>query len=153
MGRKTCYTPELGEKIAELIREGSSLRAVCRREDMPALSTVSLWIADPDHPFSEQHSRARTVQAYMMVDRMLDAADGVLRGELEPDAVRVACSQYHKIAKSYNPDKFGDRTRIDQNVKGGIVAKLEVVPPAKNADEWLASEDEALREIGVTDES
>jgi hypothetical protein len=55
--------------------EKPSLRRVCLPDDMPAESTVRLWVSDPKHPFSAQYARAREIGYLRMADELLDIAD------------------------------------------------------------------------------
>src|SRR6185437_5346150 len=75
MGRPSTYKPEIGTKICEAIISGLSVREICKEEGMPVCSTVFYWLAQPNHPFSEQYTRARAIQAEMMADEILDIAD------------------------------------------------------------------------------
>jgi hypothetical protein len=42
-GRPTIATPELHDKILDLLSEGIPLRAICREEGMPSRSTIYSW--------------------------------------------------------------------------------------------------------------
>ena len=46
MARPSEFTEEMADRICELVADGEYLTAVCKREDMPALSTVLRWRAD-----------------------------------------------------------------------------------------------------------
>ena len=43
MGRPSIYTPELAEKICDLIREGKSERQICKMPGMPDAKTLLRW--------------------------------------------------------------------------------------------------------------
>jgi len=40
LGRPTSYNDKMAEKICSLIAEGSSLRSICKRNEMPDKATV-----------------------------------------------------------------------------------------------------------------
>lgn len=82
IGRPTRYTRELGEEICALLMEGYSLRGICEREGMPALSAICLWLAK-DAGFMEQYARAREVQAEVMADEILEIADDATNDYVE----------------------------------------------------------------------
>ncbi len=66
-GRPDEYTPEVGKRICEGIAEGKSMVEVCEPADMPARSTVYLWMQK--HPdFSDNLARAREASAYAFED-------------------------------------------------------------------------------------
>ena len=72
--RASEYTDEIGATICERIADGESLRAICRDEHMPAMSTVFKWLSR--HPdFVEQYTRAREAQADALFEDILEIAD------------------------------------------------------------------------------
>jgi hypothetical protein len=138
-GRPNMFTPELGEKICELIASGSSLRAIAKMEDMPAPSTVCTWLLDTEDlekkAFYEQYTRAREIRADLMFEEMLEIADdgtndwmeverrdgstfemlnkeAVMRSRLRFDARRWVLSKM-------SPKKYGDK--LDLTSKGGKI--------------------------------
>lgn len=72
------YSPEqiaaAKAKICERITDGQSLRSICKADDMPATSTVFIWLTE-DAVFSEQYARAREAQADSLFDEILEIAD------------------------------------------------------------------------------
>ena len=75
-GRPTVYTPELGAEICSRIAEGESLRSICKDDEMPAMSSVMLWLIDGKHEiFSEQYATARRIQAEALADEIFEIAD------------------------------------------------------------------------------
>lgn len=60
--------------ICDRISNGESLRQICDSEDMPAASTVFIWLSQ-DSAFSEQYARAREAQADAIFDEILLIAD------------------------------------------------------------------------------
>ena len=75
-GRPTVYSKALAETICRRLAEGESLRAICRDDATPALSTVLAWLFDGEHDeFSEQYARARKAQAELRADEIVDLAD------------------------------------------------------------------------------
>ena len=74
VGRPSKYTPELGKYICARIAEGESLRAICREDEMPVISTVLKWCFDfPE--FSEQYTKAREIQADVIFEQLFEIAD------------------------------------------------------------------------------
>ena len=75
-GRPSRFSDEILEEICRRLAGGESLRAICRGEAMPHLSTVLRWL--PERPeFRDQYARAREQQAECFVDQIIDIADSV----------------------------------------------------------------------------
>jgi len=73
-GRPSDYTPEQTLVICERLAKGESLRAVCREEGMPDISTLFRWMeAHPE--FRAQYVRAREVQAEVFADELAEICD------------------------------------------------------------------------------
>lgn len=75
MGRPSIYTKELADKICARLAQGESLRIICRDEEIPASSTVYLWVLENREGFSEKYARAREMQAEVLFDEILEIAD------------------------------------------------------------------------------
>lgn len=72
----TTYTPEVGDKVCELITQGYSLRAIAKHEGMPSPALVCKWLAEEENKsFREQYARAREAQADLLFDEILEIAD------------------------------------------------------------------------------
>ena len=131
VGRPTDYTPELAARICAGIADGQSLRKICREDDMPALSTVFLWIGK--YPtFSEQYAKARDTQADAMAEDILDIADmpPALTAEGKVDAGDVADKRLRIdtrkwIASKLKPKKYGEK--LEQEIKGEMGLTVQIL--------------------------
>src|SRR6478735_3007312 len=74
-GRPSEYTKEIASEILARIAAGESLRAICEPDEMPAASTVCLWVVDNREGFAEQYARARKLQAELLADELFDISD------------------------------------------------------------------------------
>ena len=132
MARPTTYTEETAARICEEIAAGRSVASICKDEDMPAASTVFLWLAkNPE--FSERYTRAREAQADALFDEALNIAD------TPADGVKIKVLPSGSVEKTYGdmiehrrlqvdtrkwaaarlaPKKYGDR--LDMNVTGSL---------------------------------
>jgi terminase small subunit-like protein len=103
MGRPTLYTPELAGLILAELAGGRTLAEVCRDPDMPAESTVRLWVIEDREGFAAEYTSAREVGDDIMAGQMLDIVDnrrhdwipcrkpnGEIEMVLDPDRVRRA---------------------------------------------------------------
>lgn len=76
MARPTKYTKKLGKIICSRIALGESVAHIIQDTQMPASSTIYLWLLDEDKKeFSECYARARNAQAELMFEELLDIAD------------------------------------------------------------------------------
>lgn len=72
--RLSGFDQDIADLIVELIAEGESVRAICRRKDMPAMSTVFKWLAE-NPAFALAYSAAMDVRAAGIFDEILEIAD------------------------------------------------------------------------------
>jgi hypothetical protein len=96
-GRPTIFTKELADTICTRIAEGESLRAICREEGMPVISTVLLWVIDRNHEaFSEQYAKACNSRAEILFEELLEIADespDVIVGDDKSDGARIQANK------------------------------------------------------------
>lgn len=147
-GRPSDFTQEVASAICQRLIEGESLRAICRDEDMPAASTVCLWLT-VHKEFSEQYTRAREAQADALFDDVLDIADNarndwmerrgeddagwVANGEnIQRSKLRIDARKW--MAGKLQPKKYGEKVTAEvQGPNGGpieTVTRIELVAPA-----------------------
>lgn len=122
-GRPTKYSEELCTELCAQIAQGKSLRSICEASDMPAVSSVCLWLAK--YPsFSEQYARAKTDSADSDADRIEEIAEKVLTGEYEPAAARVAMDAYKWTTARKQPKKYSEK--LMQEVSGPDGGPVEI---------------------------
>jgi len=125
MGRPSTYSEKAADAICERIAMGESLRAICRDEAMPAMSTVFKWLTQQE-AFAEQYAHAREEQAETLADEIVTIADG-LGGEdsavlTARDRLRVDARKW--AASKLKPKKYGDK--VDLNHGGRIDSSITV---------------------------
>lgn len=133
-GRPTKYTQVLALSICEHIAGGKSLRSFCREEDAPALSSVCLWIVTKPE-FSEQYRRAREAAGYAHADDILDMADEVYNGTLEPQSAKVIIDAKKWAAERMAPKAHSPRQEVDHTSTDGSMTpptRIELVAPDDN---------------------
>ncbi|AXI03869.1 terminase small subunit-like protein [Aquirhabdus parva] len=143
LGRPSDYSLEICEAICARLIEGESLRTICRRDDMPAISTVMNWLRQ-HQAFAELYARARELQADAMFEQLLDIADdgtndygvnedGESNGKLDRDHItrsRLRIDTRKWILARMNPKKYGDAVSMRhsgdaQNPVGLLVTQLQ----------------------------
>lgn len=109
MGRPSDYTKAIADEICERLSEGESLRAICLGNDMPNKATVFRWLAG-DEAFRDQYARAREAQADVLVDEMIDIADGKHGGEdVQRDRLSIDARKW--AASKLKPKTYGDKVK------------------------------------------
>jgi hypothetical protein len=73
-GRPSDYTLETATLICERIADGEGLVAVCDSDDMPARSTVYLWLNEHKE-FSDMYARAVDLRVERWGEEILDISD------------------------------------------------------------------------------
>lgn len=120
MARPTKYTKALGDKICARLAGGESLRAICRDDESPALSTVLLWVVDDKHErFSEQYRRAREAAGYAHADRIVDTVDRVSSGELDHHSAKAMLDGLKWSAERMSPRAHGPKQEVDHRSGDG----------------------------------
>jgi len=108
-GRPSLYTEELALDICTQLAEGKSLRAICKQEEYPTLSTVMLWVAQRPE-FSEHYAHARELQSETMADDILFIADN----EEDVNRAKVQIDARKWIASKLKPKKYGNFQQIEE---------------------------------------
>jgi hypothetical protein len=121
----------MAEEICERIAEGEPLTRICKDRQIPAYRTVLGWrVANEE--FQQMYARARQDAADTLADEIRELAGRVERGELEPNAGRVAIDALKWVASKLKPREYGDRAQLD------MTASLDVTTrPADNMPEWM----------------
>lgn len=117
------WTPELQQRIIDGL-ESHSLRKLCLdNPDLPCRDSITDYMAT-DEKFSAKCARAREDHAEVMDDRILEVAEKVEKGSLDPKAGSVVISAYQWRASKLKPKKYGDK--IDHNLTGELSVKRVV---------------------------
>ena len=97
MGRPSIYSQELAATICDRLIYGEGLRAICRDDAMPSISTVIDWIKNKDD-FSAQYAKARELQAELLLDEILEIADDSSQDTIDTANGKIANTEF--IARS-----------------------------------------------------
>lgn len=108
-----AVTPEIFDRICERLAEGESLRAICRDDGMPSMSTIFRFLRDEANETArQQYAQAREDQADVDADKISEQADLVAAGKADPQAARVAIDAWKWAAGKRKPKVYGDRVAI-----------------------------------------
>lgn len=114
-GRPSDFTPELADEICSLLMAGESLRSICKRREMPAMSTVTLWL-NKHEEFSVQYARAREIQAEVLAEDAMNIADAVVEDSAAVAKARLQVDARKWYASKVAPKKYGERVQHDQKI-------------------------------------
>ncbi len=114
-GRPSDYTPELAERICNLLMEGESLRAICKRDDVPHIATVLAWLHRHEE-FHEQYVRAREIQAEVMAEDIIMYADSATEEASAVAKARLQVDARKWYASKVATRRYGDRVQHDQRI-------------------------------------
>ena len=118
MGNKSTCIPSVQDEICEWIASGKSLRAYCRIDGKPSLSTVMDWLNDEaNEDFRIKYARARETQAEVLADELMEIADED-KGDalkLQHDKMKIETRQW--IAAKLLPKKYGNKIEYEDTTK------------------------------------
>jgi len=104
------------DRVLEGLADGKSLRAICREQDMPNVSTVIRWLADErEAEFCAQYTRARAAGDDAMAEDIQDIADD---DTLKPEDRKVRIDARKWLLGKRQPKKYGDK--IEHEHRGGV---------------------------------
>lgn len=106
MGRPSKYTPELADKICEMITTGSTLGQVSAAPGMPHVGTILRWVAEKED-FREIYARARDSAADLFESKIIEAAEMVTGETAQADRVKIDALKW--VAARRAPRRYGDR--------------------------------------------
>ena len=109
MPAHSTYTEEMGDIICECLIEGISLRRICSEPNFPNRSTVLRWL-DENDAFATKYARARTMQADLMDDMILDAAADTNAENAAAQRVKIAAYQWR--ASKLKPKVYGELLKL-----------------------------------------
>jgi hypothetical protein len=106
------YTTQIADIIAGLLREGHSIPAISELDGMPRAQTIYGWRRRyPD--FGEKVRQAIEDSAYVFADKTMKVAAKLEEAHKdEVPGLRGAADQYRWAAEKYNPEQFGQKTKV-----------------------------------------
>jgi hypothetical protein len=155
-GPSIVCTPELQQKITDLVAAGASLDSIGKMPAMPSLVTMLRWIQNKEHPFSAAYYDARDLLVTLYEERVLMIATTVNPQEIVTtktgvdkdgnayesrevkvvDAIersRLAADTYKWVLGGMRPKKWG--RQVEESTGGsnaqleGLFAALKSGPP------------------------
>ena len=136
MARPTSYNQELADDICRRLAGGESLRAICRDEEYPHISTVLLWVVQDREQFSEQYMQAREAAGFAHADRVADLAILASEEGIDPQAARAAMDGLKWAAERMSPKRHSPRQEVDHRSGDGSMSptRIEITAPSADSD-------------------
>ncbi len=129
--RPTLFTEALAELICERLMEGRSMRSICDDSDMPHRVTILRWMGKDD-AFAAKCARARSLQADLMDDMILDVANACTNETALADRVKISAYQWR--ASKLAPKVYGEKVALTGATGGAIEIVTGVRRGADAAD-------------------
>jgi hypothetical protein len=86
--QRHSYSPEVADLICDRLLDDVSLRQICQDRNMPARSTLFVWLRR--HPeFAREYTFAKWFQCHCLADDMVDIADDQAN-DCNPENFRLA---------------------------------------------------------------
>lgn len=98
--------------ILQDIRNGERVDKTCERYGFDRSALWRYWSEDPQRRTDWHDAMRDSADAY--VQKAIEAAENAAEN---PKAARVQLAAYQWVAEKRDPDKYGQRTRADINVK------------------------------------
>tara|TARA_R110000822_G_scaffold259919_2_gene384996 strand:+ start:4780 stop:5223 length:444 start_codon:yes stop_codon:yes gene_type:complete len=116
-GRPTVYSDEIAQSILDKMCAGLSMREICKTDNMPARSTVMLWISTNRESFSDRYAKAYQARAYYWADEILDIADDSINDYM------LRQSNGGEEHETTNPEAIA-RSRLRVDTRKWLMSKL-----------------------------
>lgn len=146
-GRPSKYTTAIAAEICSRIADGQSVREISSADDMPAMSTIFLWLAQHDE-FSEQYAQACEARAQYIAEEILNIADDgtndwMERRDREDEQIgwrengeaiqrsRLRVDTRKWLLSKLMPKKYGDRVTQEHVGEGGGPVMFQTTYEAK----------------------
>lgn len=112
MARPTDYNQDLAEEICTWLAGGDSLRAYCRQEGKPHISTVCRWVVSQDE-FREQYAWAREAAGFAHGDGVIEVVELLRDGDLDPQTAKAMMDGLKWAAERMAPKSHSSRQELD----------------------------------------
>ena len=121
--RPTLFSEELAAEICGRIADGQSVREIARADDMPARSSIFLWLSEYE-AFSDQYAKACEARTQYLADELIDIADDEA-GDVQRDRLRVDTRKW--VLSKLVPKKYGNKVTAEvTGADGGPIQTEEL---------------------------
>jgi hypothetical protein len=116
---KSIYTPELAQRVLDVLERTGSLRAACREVGINR-ETVVRWVVDDLNGFGVAYARSKDIGIDNLVDETLEISDappglnqfgGVDTGHVAHSKLRIETRRW--LAERMAPKRYGLKQGLD----------------------------------------
>ena len=135
MARPTDYNDEIAEAVCSWIAGGKSLRAFCRQEGTPDVTTVCRWIVRHDE-FRQQYAQAREAAGYAHGDGVIEVVELLSEGGLDAQTAKAMMDGLKWAAERMAPKAHSAKQDINHTSSDGSLgpSRIEIVAPSMDKD-------------------
>lgn len=132
-GRPTSYTPELADRLCELISQGNSLNKICKSDEFPCIATIFNWLGSND-VFLDKYTRAKEQSSEAMNEELMLLGDEAIRlaqtvnekaSTAVVQAVKLKADNMKWMMSKMKPKKYGDK--VDMTSGGKAISGNSIV--------------------------
>lgn len=145
-GRPSKYTPEVAQKMCEMLAEGIPLREICRQDGFPEWRTVYDWmyrddaLGDAGVGISAAIARAREIGYEALAEQCLLIADNPQFGQKQimtdqgtsttvEDMLghrKLQIETRLKLLAKWNPKRYGDRVALAGDAENPLKVEADI---------------------------
>ena len=125
MPRPTDYTPEIAESVCSWLAGGKSLRAYCRQDGTPDVTTICRWIVRHDE-FRQQHTQAREAAGYAHGDGVIEVVELLRDGSVDPQTAKAMMDGLKWAAERMAPKSHSSRQDLNHTSSDGSFAPTRI---------------------------
>lgn len=114
MSSPSKYTPELVERICEMVSIGETIRQIADDVGV-SVGTVLNWVSMPEHV--ERYARARDTASDIFEAEIIEAALASSPETASADKVKIDALKW--VAARRSPKKYGDRVQAEVTGRDG----------------------------------
>jgi len=125
-GRPTDYNEAVAASICEWLASGRSLRAFCRQDGTPDLSTITRWIVRHDE-FRKQYVQAREAAGYAHADGIVEVVELLRESGIDPQSAKAMLDGLKWAAERMAPKTHSPRQDISHTSPDGSMSPTRIV--------------------------
>lgn len=113
MARPTVMTSDVVNDICIRLAAGDSLRAICRDESMPAVSTVLLAVVQDRDGFRSSYTQAREAAGFAHGDGVIEVVELLRDGVIDPQTGKAMMDGLKWAAERMAPKAHSTRQEVE----------------------------------------
>ncbi len=117
-------TKKNADMILTEMRNGRSLREVCKANDWP-LTTIYDWL---QRDYAEQYAQAQEARADVLFDELVEIADAPMTDKVEVMQAKLKIDTRKWIMSRMKPKKYGDKVDVSMDGKVTHDGTVNVAP-------------------------